>query len=75
MNQQLERLLKAWEAFIEAEGGREATLRMNDYHAFVVEVAEQTHTDPNQLHQAILRRYPVWKRANQKKFPTVPPQA
>ena len=76
MNQDLEGLLKAWETFLEAGlSGADAKRLHSSYLSRLGETCSRMGASEELIHRLVKQAYPRWKRANQTKFPTLPPQA
>jgi hypothetical protein len=74
MNKQLEELLKAWDAYVQAPKGVEADRLLSLYESTLEEHCERSGASPERLHTGLRRQYWRWLQA-QKRFPTVPPKA
>ncbi|MGA2659575.1 MAG: hypothetical protein ABSH34_18880 [Verrucomicrobiota bacterium] len=64
MNPELEALLKAWDAFLEAPEGAGANRLQLLYEASLEEAANHSRTTKEALHRAVMRYHPRWVRAN-----------
>jgi hypothetical protein len=73
MNPELDALIQAFEAMVEASDHDYQRLR-SDYEGRLKELAERTGKSLEILHKAIETRHAQWVRA-QKQPPTVPPTA
>ena len=69
MNQELEALLKAWDAYLQAEEGLEADRRLEIYDALLEEVSTRTKVGKELLDRAVQRAYQRWQWADDPKFP------
>jgi hypothetical protein len=76
MNGELEALLLALDAVIESTSGAEAKRLEAIYNSRLDDVVARVPSLTRQrLSQMVSRRYETWKRAQQPKFPSVPPKA
>ncbi len=64
MNPELERLLKAWDQFIQTPKGPEADHVYTLYQARLNEIAERSNLSSDVLHLAVKRCHERWVRAN-----------
>ncbi|MCI0539419.1 MAG: hypothetical protein L0Z50_29775 [Verrucomicrobiales bacterium] len=64
MKPELEVLLKAYDAFKQAQDGPEATRLLSIYDAKLEEASQTTKLNRETLHQAVSRFHSRWVRAN-----------
>ena len=69
MNPELEALLNAWDAYLQAEKGREAERLLTRYEARLEEVCARTRIKKELLERAVQRAYQRWQWADDPKFP------
>ena len=69
MNPELEALLKAWDAYLQGKGGREADRLLDLYDARLEEVCTRTRVSKEVLDRAVQRAYQRWQWADDPKFP------
>jgi hypothetical protein len=74
MKPQLERLVKAFDAYMEAEPGPEGRRLQALYRTTLEQTAEVLKLDKEVLERNLKLYYPRWLRAG-RKFPTIPPKA
>ena len=69
MNPELEALLKAWDAYLQAEKGQEADLLLALFNSHVEEICARTRISKELLERAVQRAYQRWQWADDPKFP------
>ncbi len=69
MNPELEALLKAWDAYLQAEKGQEADRLLERYDAKLEEVCSRTRVGKEVLDRAVQRAYQRWQWADDPTFP------
>ena len=74
MDPELERLLKAWEAYDAQEQGADAERLLAFYESRLSSVAAARKLNPEILHRAVKWAFRSWIRA-QSHPPTLPPNA
>jgi hypothetical protein len=74
MNKQLEELLKAWDAYVQARKGIEADRCLAFYQSLLEDHCQHSRVPKERLHLGLQRQYWRWVQA-QRRFPTVPPKA
>lgn len=74
MNRDLEALIKAFDAYVEAKDKSESLHFWNLYSSRLEDVVAGTSTKADALDRLIRIRHNKWKQANQKP-PTLPPRA
>ena len=75
MNRQLEPLLKAFEAFMEAPRGPEATRLEAVYDTKLEETSELIELPKETLDRMVRRYFPRRRRQDEKKVSSLPPKA
>jgi hypothetical protein len=69
MNPELERLLKAWDAYLQADTGVEADQLLDSYDFQLNEICARTQVRKEVLDRAVQRTYQRWQWADDPKFP------
>lgn len=69
MNPELEALLKAWDAYLEAQGGGEANRLLALYDAQLELICSRRKTSKELLDRAVQRAYQRWQWAGDPEFP------
>lgn len=69
MNPELEALLKAWDAYLQAQEGEEADRLFEQYDARLEEVCSRSKVSKEILDRAVQRAYQRWQWADDPKFP------
>ena len=69
MNPELEALLKAWDAYLQAAQGQEAERLLALYDAQLEEVCTRTKIKKEFLDRGVQRAYQRWQWADDPKFP------
>ena len=69
MNAELESLLKAWDAYLQAAAGREADRLLAIYEAELQAVCGRTGIRQELLDRAVQRAYQRWQWADDPQFP------
>lgn len=69
MNPELEALLKAWDACLQAEKGKEADRLLALYDSRLEEICARTKISKEVLDRAVQRAYQRWQWADDPKFP------
>jgi hypothetical protein len=69
MNPELEALLKAWDAYLQAQAGEEADRLLARYDAQLEEVCARRRIRKELLDRAVQRSYQRWQWAGDPKFP------
>ena len=75
MNEELERLVKSLDAYLEGKEGIEAARLLARYESLLEIVCVRTGTSKEMMDRSVQRAYERWRSANRIKFPTIPPQA
>ena len=73
MNEELERLVKALDAYLEGKEGLEAARLLASYESLLEAVCARTGTSKEIMDRSVQRAYERWRSANTSKFPTLPP--
>ncbi|HYV28978.1 MAG TPA: hypothetical protein VFA77_15690 [Candidatus Eisenbacteria bacterium] len=74
MNAELEALLKAYDAFLQARGGSEEAQLFEIYESKLEDTCLHTNASKERLHLAVKSKYLRWIRANTRPS-TMPPKA
>lgn len=74
MNPEGDALIQAWEAVVEAHDDDYKRL-LAIYEARVEEVCERMGYGRDTIHKAVLQKHKEWRRLQDRKPPTIPPQA
>ena len=69
MNPELEALLKAWDAYLQAAQGQEAERLLGLYDGRLEEVSVRTKIRKELLDRAVQRAFQRWQWADDPKFP------
>ena len=69
MNPELERLLEAWDAYLQGETGEEADRLLALYDAELEEICARRKIGKELLDRAVQRAYQRWQWADDPKFP------
>lgn len=69
MNPELEDLLKAWDAYLQAGRGEEAEELLSDYEIRLEGVCARTKLQKELLDRAVQRAYQRWRWADDPQFP------
>jgi len=69
MNQQLEELLRAFEAYQEAASGADAERLQSIYEALFQDVCARSKTSPEVMERLLKWAYPRWQWAKDPNFP------
>ena len=69
MNPELEALLKAWDAYLQAREGEEADRLLARYEAQLEEICGRRKIRKELLERAVWRSYQRWQWADDPKFP------
>jgi hypothetical protein len=69
MNPELEALLRAWDAYLQAGKGQEADHQLAQYEAQLEEVCARRRLRKELLDRAVQRAYQRWQWADDSKFP------
>jgi len=69
MNPELEALLKAWDAYLQAGQGREADRLLERYESELEVISTRTRIRKDLLDRAVQRAYQRWQWADDPKFP------
>lgn len=69
MNPELEALIKAWAAYVDARGTLEDERLLSLYQSRLEDVCARTKVDRDSLHGAVLRAYQRWQWADDPAFP------
>lgn len=69
MNPDLEALLKAWDAYLQAREGREAEELLAVYDGRLEEICGRTGVKKELLDRAVQRTYQRWQWADDPRFP------
>lgn len=67
--------LKAWDLYFDNIDGKEARSFYTRYIRQVDRIAEEYQKPKELIDRLVQYRYAAWKKANSRKFPTVPPKA
>ena len=70
MSPELEDLLKAWDAYLQAGRGEEADRLLASYESGLEEVCARTNIARDLLDRAVQRAYQRWQWADDPKFPS-----
>lgn len=69
MNPELEALLKAWDAYLQAEKGQEADRLLALFDSRLEDVCARTKISKEVLDRAVQRAFRRWQWADDPKFP------
>ena len=69
MNPELEALLRAWDAYLQAGKGQEADQLLAQYEAQLEEVCARRRLQKELLDRAVQRAFLRWQWADDPKFP------
>ena len=69
MNPELEALLKAWDAYLQAQKGKEADRLLALYDKELEAIRARTKVRKDLLDRAVQRAYQQWQWADDPKFP------
>ena len=72
MNQELEGLLKAWEAYLEATSSTEAKRLRGVYNSRVNDICERSKANRETIHRIVVRVYQHWQWSTDPNFPKYP---